>query len=365
MNRQRRNFLTFLIYSLASLSLIFFLLARYGSGGRENLEIMLSAAKEMQEAIHHLRLCHERKGLPFHLESDPNQTGLIGLKNSILTTSLGQLEAKRTTTNPDFAALIVYLLQQAGVKEKDAVAIGASSSFPALIVASLAAAKAMRITPLCIISLGASQWGANNPRFTWLDLQDCLEKAGWLPNKPVAVSLGGAKDIGSGMEPEGKELLLRQVKERGLNLIDEPDLEKNVALRLNLYEAAAKGKGIAAFINIGGGWANMGESEEILRLPPGLNIIDRSAVQFKGVVWEMGRRVIPVIHLLYIKGLADKYGLPWDPQPLPEIGKSRFYELARASTRHFKLFAFIYLIIAFIAIISLYAQRSCLRTNLV
>ncbi len=181
MNRQRRNFLTILIYGLASLSLIFFLLARYLSWGRENLEIMLSAAKEMQEAIHHLRLCRERKGLSFHLDTDPNQTGLIGLKNSSLTTSLGQLEAKRTTTNPDFAGLIVYLLQQAGVKEKDVVAIGASSSFPALIIGSLAAAKALRIMPLYIVSLGASQWGANDPDFTWLISRNVWKKPAGCP----------------------------------------------------------------------------------------------------------------------------------------------------------------------------------------
>ncbi len=315
------------------------------------MEIMLAAAREMEEAINQIRLCRQEKGLPFDLETDPNQTGLIGLKNSSLTTSLGQIEAKRTTTNPDFAGLIVYLLYQAGVKKNDVIAIGASSSFPALIIASLAAAKAMGIKPVYIISLGASQWGANDPLFTWLDIQDCLEKKGWLPFKPVAVSLGGGRDIGSGMVTEGREFLLGQVKERGLNLIYEPDLEKNVALRLNLYEEAAKGKRIAAFINIGGGWANMGESEEILRLLPGLNIIDRSATQFRGVVWEMGRRALPVIHLLYIKGLADKYGLPWDPKPLPEIGKSRFYKLGKVTSRLFRIFASIYLLIIFIGLL--------------
>jgi len=300
----KRKISGIIIYGLAGLSLISFLLARFLPWKPEELKTMLSAATEMQAAINFIRSYREEKGLPFDLKTDPNQTGLIGLKWSALTTTLGQLEAKRTTTNPDFAGLIVYLLRQAGVERGQAVAIGASSSFPALIIASLAACKALEITPIYIVSLGASQWGANDPRFTWLDIQDCLEKARWLPELPVALSLGGARDKGTGLEPEAKEMLLRKISQKGLKLIHEPDLEKNVAFRLNLYETGARGKRIGAFINIGGGWANMGESEEILRFPPGLNIIDRTAAPFQGVVWEMGRRRIPVIHLLYIKGLA-------------------------------------------------------------
>jgi len=339
------------IYGLAILSLVFFLVTRFFPLNPEGINILRLAAKEMEAAVNIIRTCRQAKALSFDLQADPNQTGLIGLRSSILTTSLGQLEAKRTTTNPDLAALIVYFLRQAGVKQGEAVAIGASSSFPALIIASLAAAKALKITPLYIVSLGASQWGANDPQFTWLDIQDCLRKAGWLPYEPVAVSLGGAKDLGLGMAAEGKELLLELAQAKGLRLISEPDLEKNVALRLSLYETAAKGKRLAAFINIGGGWANMGESEEILHLPPGLNIIDRSISTAKGVVWEMARRQIPVVHLLYIKGLAEKFGLPWDPQPLPRVGQSAFYLEARRSSGHFKLLVSVYLLISFVLII--------------
>ncbi len=340
-----------IIYGLAVLSVAFFLVTRFFPLDPEGIKILRLAAKEMEAAVNIIRTCRQTKGLPFDLQADPNQTGLIGLRRSILTTTLGQLEAKRTITNPDLAALVVYLLCQAGVQQGDAIAVGASSSFPGLIIASLAAAKAIKITPLYIVSLGASQWGANDPRFTWLEIQDCLEQAGWLPWEPVAVSLGGTQDLGLGMEPEGKELLLERVKAKGLRLISESDLEKNVALRLSFYETAAKGKRLAAFINIGGGWANMGENEEVLHLPPGLNIIDRSITTAKGVVWEMARRQIPVVHLLYIKGLAEKFGLSWDPQPLPRVGQSEFYLEARRSSGHFQLLASVYLLVAFVLII--------------
>ena len=62
---------------------------------------------------------------------DSRHTGLIGPEWSEITTTLGDPEAKRTTINPNFAALIAHLLQEAGVKKGDTIAIGSSASFPA------------------------------------------------------------------------------------------------------------------------------------------------------------------------------------------------------------------------------------------
>ena len=38
----------------------------------------------------------------------------------------------------------------------------------------------------------------------------------------------------------------------------------------------------------------------------------------RGVLFEMVASNIPVIHLLYVRGLAQQAGLPWDPIPLPQ-----------------------------------------------
>ncbi|TFH36998.1 MAG: poly-gamma-glutamate system protein, partial [Bacteroidia bacterium] len=75
--------------------------------------------------------------------NDPALTGLVGGEMTGITTTLGHLEAKRTTLDPRFASLVVELLTQAGVKRGDTIAIGSSGSFPALMIASLAAAEAM------------------------------------------------------------------------------------------------------------------------------------------------------------------------------------------------------------------------------
>ena len=87
------------------------------------------------------------------------------------------------------------------------------------------------------------------------------------------------------------------------------------------------GKRIAAFVNVGGGWgANMGVDASILELRPGLTEVKKiPPPEKRGVIQEMASRGVPVIHLLFIRGLAERCGLPWDPVPLPEPGQGTEY----------------------------------------
>ena len=126
---------------------------------------MLEASRLMARATRAVGECRDAKGIRLDPEADPNGTGLIGLERSPITTSLGSLEAKRTAANPNFAGLVAALLRAAGVRAGDAVAVGASSSFPAFIIAALSAAEAMDVEPIVISSLGSSEWGANIPEF--------------------------------------------------------------------------------------------------------------------------------------------------------------------------------------------------------
>lgn len=246
---------------------------------------------------------------------DPNRTGLIGREADELMTSLGSLEAKRTTTNPNFAGLLVHLLCRAGVAPGSRIAIGSSGSFPALLLASLAAARALEAEPVAIISLGASSYGATGAGFNLLHLYELLLREGVFSTPPAAVTLGGERDVGLGFDPELRERLIRQISDSGLPFIQEPDLSSNVRMRMRIYGD------VAAFINIGGAYANLGTSSRVLELQPGLNRkVPLPPESRRGVIAEMAARGVPVIHLLYIKGLAAKYGLPWDPVPLPQPG---------------------------------------------
>ena len=295
---------------------------------------MAEASLLMARASAALKECRERRGLPIDPEADPNATGLIGVERSEITTSLGSVEAKRTTANPDFAALVVSLFHEAGVRRGDVVAVGASSSFPALIVATLSAARAMGVEPVVISSLGASEWGANLPGFHWIDMEDCLRSAGLLDVHPVARAVGGEEDVGLDMEPSGRALLTARIRSGETPFLEEPALERNVALRLEAYRKGAGARPIKAFVNIGGSWANMGTDASVLEVPPGLAPrVPLPPPARRGVIQAMAAAGVPVIHLLNVKGLCERYGLPWDPRPLPGPGRGGLKSLRPGSGR--------------------------------
>lgn len=336
------------VFILCAISLLIFVLARIiplKQGERIKNE-MVKASRIMEKALMVIRECQIEKDVSIDRETDFNQTGLIGLKYSPITTSLGRLGAKRTALNPNFAALIVYLLYRAGVERGDTVAAGASSSFPSLIVAALSASKAMGLKLLMISSLGASQWGANIPQFHWLEIQSCLREAGVFNTQPIAISLGGEKDTGMDMSPEGRALLLHEAAEWGGLFLEEPELSRNVQKRMNLYEEYAEEKEIKAFINIGGSWCNMGTDSEVLKLKPGLvRIKNVPPAERRGVMHEMVLRGIPIIHLLYVKGLSRRYRLPWDPMPLPRPGEGKLYFIASETQLSFFILTGVYFIL--------------------
>lgn len=271
-----------------------------------------------------------RNGLAIDAGTDLNGTGFIGQESSAVTTSLGNLKAKRTSANPDLAGLMVYLLSKAGVGPGDKVAVGASSSFPALVAATVIAVETIGAEPVVIASLGSSEWGANVPGLGLLEMSECLRAAGIIKSVPAAVSLGGDEDRGLELDPAFRAGLVAMVRDAGFRLIDEPDLGADVEARMRTYRDAAGPGGVKAFVNIGGNWANLGADSSVLRLRPGLaRPADIPVSRERGVIQAMAAEGVPVIHLLNIRGLAARYGFPWDPVPQPKPGSAEVYERAR------------------------------------
>jgi poly-gamma-glutamate system protein len=334
------------VFFLFFLSLAFYLLVKIvpPRQARALKEEMVAASKIMAEASVLLRDCREEIGLAMDPQTDVNRTGLIGIKSSPITTSLGNLGAKRTATNPNFAGLLVLLLREAGVESGDAIAVGASGSFPGLIVAVISAAKAMGVDALVIASLGASQWGANHPSFHWLRMHRCLWEKGLFPRLPTAVSLGGVHDMGEDMPEEGRVLLDRDMAETRIPIIRERNLIENVEAKMQLYFREAGDKPLKAFVNVGGSWSNLGVDSAVLEVKPGLTKITRFPLQERqGMLFQMAARGLPVIHLLYVKGLAQRYGLEWDPTPLPQPGEGEIYMRVVEDRKSFLILAFAYL----------------------
>lgn len=350
------------VIAVGIISLSAFFLVQFFASEKESVpysETMIKAAHIMEKAISIIGEYCDKSGVTIDNTMDPNRTGLVFPEHSKLTTSLGHLGAKRTTTNPNVAALIVYLLDRTGVIPGDTIAIGCSASFPALMIGSLAAAKAMEVCPVIIISLGASSYGATDIDFNLLDIYRLLLREGIVAIQPAAVSLGGERDIGEGFGSDIKERLIQQIQLSGIPFIHESDLRKNVSTRMKIYEGSSSDSRISAFINIGGSYANLGISGLALKLKPGLN--KKMSIPVKkdrGVLFEMAARNTPIIHLLYIKGLALRYGLPWDPIPLPKPGETTLYDRESQYAMPFWLISMTYFLV--VALMVSYERIKCL-----
>jgi poly-gamma-glutamate system protein len=340
MNRKSKIILLVFLISIFFFMITFCVPYR---GRSELYEMMIKASENMSTALNAVKNCRIEKGMEINSEFDINQTAIIGKKNSPITTSVGNLKAKRTTANPNFAGFTVKLLHESGVKSGDTIAVEASGSFPGLVLSVFSAAKAMDLKLIFIVSLGASQWGANELDFHLLDMQGCLSDQKIFTQKPAAVSLGGEKDVGEGMDSEGRIQLLRVIRESGVPFVYQSDLKRNVEQKIEIFEQKAGDDEIKAFINIGGSYSGLGVDSEILKVKPGLtNIKNFPIPERRGLVFEMAARGYPVIHLLYISGIVQAYGLPWDPVPLPEPGKGAVYEYVKEESWRFLVLVLIY-----------------------
>ena len=289
-------------------------------------EEKLRAAKTMLLAMNMIKNEGQARGLVLDPVNDPNSTGLIGSEFTLITTDQGDLTAKLTTTNPNFAAVVVDMLAKAKLKKGDAVAVGVTGSFPALNIAVLAALESLDLKPVVITSVGSSSWGANDPRMTWPDMEGVLREKGIIRAHSIAASIGGGKDLGRGLSPEGRNLVLQAIRRNKIRLIFKPLLEESIQTRIKLYDEAVRGKKIKAYINVGGGMASLGSPINGDLFPSGLsrNFGQRN-FPTKGVMILLAERGLPVIHLLNIPEIAKRYGLPLDPVPLPELGQGAVY----------------------------------------
>jgi len=286
----------------------------------------LQAAKLAKQAADTIREYRMKNGVFVDEVNDPNQTALIGQEYTQITTDRGNIEAKLSSTNPNFAAIIVQLLKDAGVEKGDNVAIAMTGSFPGLNIATLAALETLQTHPIIITSVGSSNWGANDPYFTWLDMETLLNKAGVYHTKSIAASTGGGADIGRGLSPLGRELIAEAIKRNKVPFIHEKHLEKSISLRMNIYKNLSKGKPVKAFINIGGGIASLGNTINGKIIPSGLTMfLPEGNFPVQGVMIRMGQNKVPIIHLLNINQLLTQYGLPKNPVPLPDPGTGEIF----------------------------------------
>lgn len=279
-----------------------------------------AAMELMQRSAEIINKEKRRMGIPSDRHFDTNDTGLIGVEYTDITTTMGSLVAKRTSTNLAFAAVIVDMLDRADVRPGDRLAVSFSGSFPALNIAVLSAAKVLNLHPIIISSVGASMYGANHLDMTWLDMERILAETGLLPYRSIAASLGGITGAQGGLDGTGIEAGLKAIRRNGIPLLEEggsATLTADIRERLALYDQAFSGRKPAAFINVGGSLTSIGDGPESYHIPAGLmNKVPAVSNPERGIIFRMGERGVPVIHLLKIKSIAAQYGIPIDPSPL-------------------------------------------------
>lgn len=318
--------ITLFILAVASLMIVNF--ASRVTRLNQWYQYKVKSANIMQEAEKYLKEEGILRGVTLNTSDDHGATGLIGEKNSPITTDKGYLDMKIMTTNPNLASVVVDMFKEAGLKQNDLVAVGYTGSFPGANIAVLSAIQSFGLDAIIISSVGASNWGANNPDFTWLDMETALFKKGIFRHRSVAASLGGRQDLAAGASSETKELLEKAIKRNNLIYIKEGNLEANIYKRLQLYKELSqkKGKKIKCFINVGGGSANVGNDGNAQLIPNGLSKrLSVKRLRQTGVIVNMVEQNIPVIHLLKMREIIYKYGLPAIPPSKPMIGEGRVF----------------------------------------
>lgn len=310
--------------------LLFFLITLSGGMQKSDCyDLQIDAAERMAKSIDVISDLKLEKLGEIDTELDPNKTGLIGGEFTKLTTTLGDLSAKRTSTNPDFAALVVSYFHELGLKKGDYVAVGSSGSFPSLALAVMCTAESMELNSIFIYSIGSSMYGANLEEFTFIEFYKALVDEGILHDRMVAVSKGGVYDQAAGMLfPDSPEIIESIALSSEKQYINEPSLVESIHKRMEIFEKESNGERIKAFVNIGGASANFGNITESISFPNGLTIEYDEKISDdpeRGLIFEYLDMGIPVIHLLNIIDLALKNGISVDPVPLPEIGKSEIY----------------------------------------
>ena len=275
------------------------------------------------KAVHEERMA---RNLPIDVESDPAQSGLLGVLVSPVTTNAGALAAKQTSVNPNYAAVVVQFLRDLQLKKGDTVAVGYSGSFPAINIAVLAAIEAVKLKPIIISSASSSQWGANQPEFLWLDMEQHLVARGVFKSRSIAASIGGIEDRGFGMSKDGRALLQQAIERHRLELIAPGDFAESIETRMTLYRRQAGDSPIRAYINVGGGAVSVGRRSGKRAFRVGINRTNPTVnLPTDSVMARMLSEGIPVVHVINVRRLARRYGFPEAPIVTPAVGEGEIY----------------------------------------
>jgi len=319
------SFKQLFIISLYAISTILIVQLTEVKTPHKKKEMMLIAANKMVEAENILSKYRITNNIKIDLQHDPLLSGFIGIEFSPITTTLGDLQAKQTSTNPDFAALFVRWFDELELKKGDKIIIHLSGSFPALSIASIIASEVYGLTPIIISSIGASSFGANIPSLTYWDIETLLFSKNIIHHKTIYATPGGQDDNGSSFWENGFEIMLNAAKKNSLHINTPSNLSEAITKKLEFINSQ---KPFKLFINIGGNQAALGIIPCSMQLPHGLikNILKCNCPSdCFGLIHIINRNKTPIIHILNIKDLALENGIDLTPYKNYKLGESDLY----------------------------------------
>jgi poly-gamma-glutamate system protein len=285
---------------------------------------MLAAARTMQAASRVLVAEKAARGLLQGNEVDPNRTGMIGAEYTGITTTLADLAAKRTTTNPDFAAALVRIIAALGLARGTPVVVVVSGSFVGANIAAIASVEVLGLRPVIVASLGASMWGATDPAFNWLDMMKRLRERDVIHARVTAAVLGGDGAVGGGMDADGIAALRASAAADHVPLVEARPLAAVIDALFDDVEALLGDHAPGAVLNVGGAAIGLGSCRESYEVPPGLTTRTLSCSNgTPGLVMRLAKDGLPVLQVLNIRRLAVEWGLPFDPVPLSMPGNNK------------------------------------------
>ena len=167
-----------------------------------------------------------------------------------------------------------------------------------------------------VLSYGSSMYGGTTPEFTFPVMLDLLNRRGLLRTRLAAVSPGGAGDrLAETLLEDPWPTVRSLLDSRSEPSIEEPSLSGAIRRRLDIFDAPP---GVRCFVSCGGPATSLGAEGagemKVLSLGHGLLRKPASIPQNeeRGLIYEYLARGVPVVHLLFTRGICADFGIPYE-----------------------------------------------------
>ena len=302
-----------------------------GASNEQTVAVQLAAARRADQYMEVIKQRRIELGHKFDTRFDPLSTGLIGVADSSITSKTANLSAKQISVHPDFAAAIVDMLLDAGVKQGDAIAIGWTGSFPALNTCLCAAIETLELKPIAIASAMSSQYGANMADFLWIDMEKTLADKELINFRSSAMTCGGAADRAYGASNDAQKYVQAAQERNGISWLTTHRLRQSIDERMAVYARENQDGHFAAYVNVGGGVASMGGEESYEAMKAGLSLNKFGDSMPDCVATRFASAGVPVIHLAQARKLAKEFHVNVDETQHHVAGESELYVRSKPS----------------------------------